>query len=102
VWKERVVDDRPELRYGDCPTTEVDVLVGAPPEAGVAAGVGHPAAGSVQRRVRRRRVAGRGAGGCARRLPEKESRILDRRLSEHRVNMERTLLGIEEMAERTS
>ena len=35
-------------------------------------------------------------------MPDKESRILYRRLSEHRANMERTLLGIKELAERAS
>lgn len=32
-------------------------------------------------------------------MPDKESKILQRRLSEHRVNMEATLAGIKELAE---
>jgi Polyketide cyclase / dehydrase and lipid transport len=33
------------------------------------------------------------------RMPDKEERIVARRLSEHRANMERTLAGIQELAE---
>ena len=61
------MDDRPELRYADCPTTRGRRARRRPARCGVAAGVGHPAAGPVQRRVRRRRLAGRGDGGRARR-----------------------------------
>jgi len=32
-------------------------------------------------------------------MPDKESKILRRRLAEHRANMERTLVGIKETAE---
>jgi uncharacterized membrane protein len=32
-------------------------------------------------------------------MPDKEERIVDRRLDEHRANMERTLAGIKELAE---
>ena len=32
-------------------------------------------------------------------MPDKEERIIARRLDEHRANMERTLAGIKEMAE---
>ena len=34
-------------------------------------------------------------------MPDKEERIVARRLSEHRTNMERTLAGIKELAEQT-
>jgi hypothetical protein len=34
-------------------------------------------------------------------MPDKEERIVARRLSEHRANMERTLAGIKELAEQT-
>jgi len=171
------VDDRPELRYGDCPTTEVDVLVDAPPGAvwplvsdiqlpsrfsvefagadwldgATEAALGarfvgrnaHDAIGSWEtvctisayepgatfewtvgelddpssawRYTLRAEGAGTRVGmwmrmGPARSginmaidaMPDKESRILYRRLSEHRANMERTLLGIKELAERAS
>ena len=33
------------------------------------------------------------------RMPEKEERIIDRRLAEHRINMEATVRGIKELAE---
>lgn len=168
------MDDRPALRYADCPTTEVDVFVAAPPEAlwplvsdiqlparfseefagadwldgATAAAPGarfvgrnaHDAIGawetvctissyevgarfewtvgelddpsSAWRYTLRPEGAGTRVGmwmrmGPARSginmaidaMPDKESRILYRRLSEHRANMERTLLGIKELAE---
>jgi hypothetical protein len=32
-------------------------------------------------------------------MPDKEDRIVERRLAEHRVNMERVVAGIKELAE---
>jgi hypothetical protein len=36
------------------------------------------------------------------RMPDREERIIDRRLAEHRGNMEATLRGIKELAETSS
>ncbi|MET0458496.1 MAG: SRPBCC family protein [Ilumatobacteraceae bacterium] len=168
------MDDRPALRYADCPTAEADVLVDATAEAlwplvsdihlparfseefagadwldgATGAGLGarfvgrnaHDAIGSWEtvctisafepcatfewtvgdidhpssawRYTLRPEGSGTRLGmwmrmGPARSginmaidsMPDKESRILYRRLAEHRANMERTLLGIKELAE---
>ena len=33
------------------------------------------------------------------RMPDKEERIVDRRMKEHRLNMERVVAGVKELAE---
>jgi hypothetical protein len=171
------VDDRPELRYEDGPSTEADVLVDAPPDAlwpfvtdiqlpsrfsDELAGAewldgatraelgarfvgrnaheaigswetvctvsvlepgatfewtvgdpGHPssvwrytlrAEGTATRLGMWMRMgpASSGINTAIDAMPDKESRILYRRLSEHRANMERTLLGVKALAEGTA
>jgi hypothetical protein len=45
---------------------------------------------------------GPGRGGlnyAIERMPDKEERIVDRRMKEHRLNMERVVAGVKELAE---